>query len=173
VKDNALTRMWSVSAAALLAAALAALWVWPKLFGVEVHPIFGWAEAQSGAGWLEPGARWAVGGVAALIALLLLAPKTRLAAAWAALSLSLLFIIAHLTPWLGINIPSYAPLMEALAAGQTASQIEALGLSTDKGAHFTLAMINAGLAVIAIGAELALRRPKSPTLASVLAASPT
>jgi hypothetical protein len=132
-------------------------------------PIFGWAEAQSGVSWLEPGLRYAVGRIAAVIALLILVPRTRLIGAWSAFALSLAFIVAHLTPWLGVNIPAYTPLMEALAAGRTAEEIAAMGLKTDKGAHFTLAMINLGLAFVTIGAEKALRKPKPRTLVQTLA----
>jgi hypothetical protein len=161
--------MWSTSAGYLLVAALVGLWVWPKFFGVDIHPLFGWAEAQSGAGWLEPGLRYVVGAAAAVIALLVLLPRTRMIGGWAALGLSLLFIVAHLTPWLGVNIPSYGPLMEALASGRTAEDIAAMGLKTDRGAHFTLAMVNAGLAAIMLGAEYKLRRPRAPKLTHVLA----
>ena len=167
--ENALNRMWSVSAGVLLALSLLALWSWPKVFGVDTHPIFGWAEAQSGVSWLEPGLRYAIGAVAFVIAVLVLIPRTRLAGGWAALTLSVLFIAAHLTPWLGVNIPAYTPLMEALAAGRTAEEIAAMGLKTDKGAHMTLAFINAGLAVVMLGAEYAMRKPKPRSLRETLA----
>lgn len=169
MKQDALDEMWSTAGAAFLAMAMGALWVWPKFFGVEVHPIFGWAEALTGAGWLEPGLRYAVGAAAAVIVVLLLVPKTRLAGAWSALALSLLFIAAHLTPWLGVNIPNYGPLMEALEAGRNAEQIQAMGLKGDRGAHLTLALVNAGLAAITLGAEYKMRRPKPPTVRQVLA----
>lgn len=146
---------WSLTAAAMLAASLLALWVWPKFVGLTVHPIFGWAELQSGVGWLEPGARYAVGVLAGVLAILLVIKRTRLAAGYGALALSLAFMAFHLTPWLGINVPNYGPLMEALAAGRSAADIEALGLKGDRGAHFALAFVNAGLAIVVIGAELA------------------
>lgn len=158
--NNALDRMWSLAGAVLLAASLLALWVWPKFFGVEVHPIFGWAEALSGAGWLEPGARYAVGAVALAIAVAVLVPRTRLIGAYAGLALSMLFIIAHMTPWLGMHIPSYEPLMEALAAGMTADQIRAMNLPHDAGSHATLAIMNAIIAAVAIGGESAVRKSK-------------
>ncbi|HVI34422.1 hypothetical protein [Phenylobacterium sp.] len=145
---------FGLSGAVMLAMSLVALWVWPKFVGLDIHPIYGWAEAKSGVGWLEPGARYAVGIVAGVLALLLLVKRTRLAAAVGALVLSTAFIVAHLTPWLGINIPDYTPLMEALAAGRTAAEIEALGLKGDRGAHFAVALVNAGLAVLVIAAEL-------------------
>jgi hypothetical protein len=167
---NMLDRMWSTVAAVFLAMLMLALWVWPKFFGVEVHPIFGWAEAQTGAGWLEPGLRYVVGGAALLIALALFFDRTRLAAGWAAFALSLAFIIAHASPMLGVNIPSYEPLMAALAAGRTAAEIQAMGLPTDKGAHMTLAFINLGLAAVLLMAEHAMRKPEVPPLHRTLAA---
>jgi hypothetical protein len=146
---------FSLSGAVLLAASLLALWVWPKFVGLDIHPIFGWAEAQSGVAWLEPGARYAVGITAGVLAVLLLIKRTRLGAAVAALVLSLAFVVLHLPPWLGINIPDYTPLMEALAAGRTPAEIEALGLKGDRGAHFALALINASLAILVILADRA------------------
>jgi hypothetical protein len=103
------------------------------------------------------------------VAALVLLPRTRLIGAWLALALSFAFLVAHVTPMLGVNIPAYTPLMEALAAGRTAEEIAAMGLKTDKGAHFTLAMINAGLAAVTIAAEYALRKPKQRTLVQTLA----
>jgi hypothetical protein len=147
------SRIWSWAGATLLALSLVALWVWPKFVGVDIHPIFGWAEAQTGIAWLEPNARYVVGAIAGLLAIVLIVPKTRLWGAVGALTLSTVFIIAHLTPWLGWNIPNYGPLMEALAAGRTAAEIEALGLKGDRGAHLSLALINAGLAMVVLAAD--------------------
>jgi hypothetical protein len=160
MKANALDRMWSLSAAVLLVMSLAALWVYPKFFGVEIHPIFGWAELQSGVSWLEPQGRYVVGALAATMAILLLIPRMRMIGAGAALALSVAFIIAHMTPWLGWNIPNYTPVVEAIAAGRTAADIEAMGLKGDRGAHLTLAVINAGLAWMVLAAEMNLRKPQ-------------
>ncbi|MFN3513695.1 MAG: hypothetical protein ACK41C_11650 [Phenylobacterium sp.] len=157
---SSLDRMWSASGAVLLALSMGALWVWPKFMGLEVHPIFGWAEALTGLGWLEPGARWVIGGLAALIIVLLLIPASRMIGAWAAFTLSIAFVVAHFTPWLGVNIPNYGPLMDALAAGRSVEEIRAMGLKGDMGAHFTMALINAGLAVVTIGGEHAARAPR-------------
>lgn len=168
-----MNNIWSHTGAGLLAASLIGLWVWPKFMGLEIHPIFGWAEAQSGLTWLEPGARLAVGALAFGIAVLVLVPRVRLAAAWAALALSAAFSLAHLTPWLGINIPDYGPMMEALAKGWTAEQIQALGLKGDRGAHFTMALINLGLAAVTIGGELARRQPRTERAHRVMELSAT
>lgn len=167
------SNVWSFTGAGLLAASIVGLWVWPKFMGLEVHPIFGWAELQSGITWLEPGARLAVGALALIIAVLVLVPRTRLAASWAALALSLVFTFAHMTPWLGINIPDYGPLMEALAKGWTVEQIQALGLKGDRGAHFTMALINLGLAALTIGGELTRRQPTSGRVRRVMELSAT
>jgi hypothetical protein len=164
--------MWSTAGAVFLATSLVALWVWPKFFGVEVHPIFGWAEAQSGVSWLEPGARYVVGGLALTIAIAVLVPRTRLIGAYAGLALSVLFLLAHATPWLGMSIPAYTPLMEALAAGYTADQIRAMNLPTDVGGHATLAITNAILAGIAIFGEISVRKAeRQPLQTGVYAAS--
>jgi hypothetical protein len=153
------SRVWSWGGAVLLVASLVTLWVWPKFVGVDIHPIFGWAEARTGIAWLEPNGRYAVGVAAALIAVLVILPRTRFAGAVAALGLSTLFVLAHMTPALGWNIPNYGPLMEALAAGRTAAEIQAMGLKGDMGAHLSLALINAGLAVLVMVAD----RAKAPT----------
>lgn len=166
--NNYMERMWSLTAAVLLAITMLALWVWPKFFGVEIHPIFAWAEMQSGIAWLEPNARWAVGSLALVIAVCLLIKPIRMQAAYAALILSLAFTAAHLTPWLGWNIPNYTPLMDAFAAGATASDVEAMGLKGDRGAHLSLALVNGALAFMVVMLERNLRKPK-PTRRSVLA----
>jgi len=153
------SRVWSWGGDVVLALSLVTLWVWPKFVGVDIHPIFGWAEAQTGIAWLEPNARYAVGALAALLAVLVIVPRTRFSGAVGALTLSAVFVVAHMTPWLGWNIPNYGPLMEALAAGRTAAEIEAMGLKGDRGAHLSLALINAGLAVLVLAADR-LREPK-------------
>lgn len=152
--------IWSWSGAVLLAASLMALWVWPKFIGVDIHPIFGWAEALSGATWLEPGGRYAFGVLVGVLAILVVIPATRVWGAALALAVSAAVVALHVTPWLGLDIPAYGPLMAALAAGMSAEQILALGLPTDRGAHFTLALVNAGLAAIVLGAEAARRQPR-------------
>ncbi|MCR5874781.1 hypothetical protein LRS10_11750 [Phenylobacterium sp. J426] len=126
-------KLWSVSGAAMLAISLVAFWVWPKFAVGDVHPIFGWAEARTGAGWLDPTGRYIFGVAAAALAVLLVLRPTRLAAAGVTLAVSLGFVVLHLTPWLGWNIPDYGPLTAALAAGQAVAEIEALGLKGDRG----------------------------------------
>lgn len=152
--------IWSWSGAALLATSLVALWVWPKFVGVDVHPIFGWAEAQTGATWLEPTGRYVFGFVAGILAIMVIVPRTRTLGAILALALSLAVLGLHVTPWLGLDIPAYGPLMDALAAGRTAEEIRAMQLPTDKGAHFTLAFVNAGLAGITMGAQMIRKQPR-------------
>lgn len=151
-------RLWSATGAVLLAISLLALWVWPKFFGVDIHPIFGWMEAQSGIAWLEPGGRYAFAVAALALAVLLLWERTRLVAAASALVVSVLFVGLHASPWLGLDIPAYEPLMNALSQGLTAAEIQALNLPTDRAAHFTLALTNAGLAAMTVLAQLSSRR---------------
>lgn len=149
------SRVWSWGGATLLALSILSLWVAPKFFGADIHPIFGWAEARTGVEWLEPNGRYVVGVIAALLAVMVILPKARLAGSIGALVLSALFIGAHLTPWLGWNIPNYGPLMDALAAGKSVAEIEAMGLKGDMGAHLSVALINAGLAILVLAAEKA------------------
>lgn len=152
--------LWSWSCAVLLAASLLSLWVAPKFIGVDIHPIFGWAEALSGQTWLEPGGRYAFGILMGVLAVAVVIPRSRRLAAIAALATSAVVTGLHLTPWLGLYVPAYGPLMEALAAGRTAQEILAMNLPTDRGAHFTLALVNLGLAAIVVGADAVRERPQ-------------
>lgn len=152
-------KMWAISSAGLLALSMIAFWVWPKFSG-DFHPVFGWAEAQSGVGWLDPLGRQAVGGIAVLIAFLLLVPRTRLFGAYAGFALSLAYMAFHLTPWLGVTLPDYGPMAATLQAGGTAADVAALGTKGDGGMWFAVAMTHATLALMAIVAERNLRKPQ-------------
>ena len=162
-----LNKMWSWSAAVILAALMALLWVYPKLMaGLDVHPVLGWAEARSGVSFFDPGLRYLSGAVAAASVLLLLFPRTRLAGAVGAFVVSLFYFVLHNTPWLGLNVPEYGALMSALAAGRTAAEIEALGLTHDYSGHMVLAFTNLILAGMVLAVELTMRRQareKKPT----------
>lgn len=150
------TKMWSWSAGVLTALMMIGVWVWPKfLMGLDVHPIFGWLEANAQLGWIEPGARWVFGAVALLVAVAVVLPKTRVPGAIVALVMSIGFMVLHFTPLLGFEIPSYEPLMAALANGATAAEIEAMGLRTDRSGHFTAAFTIGALALITWLAEKA------------------
>jgi hypothetical protein len=169
--NSYMQKMWSLTAAGILALSVVAMWVWPKVFGGGVHPIMGWAELQSGAEWLYPVGRWGFGILAAITVVLLLISRTRMIGGWAALALSLTYVVLHSTPWLGWNIPEYGPLGEALAAGRSLAEIQAMNLGTDYGAHGTLTLVLAVLAGMVILAERTLRQPKPPKQTSVNLAS--
>lgn len=164
-------KMWSLTAALILAASVVAMWVWPKFFGGGPHPIMGWAELNSGAAWLYPVGRWGFAALAAIAVALLVIPRTRMIGGWTALALSVTYMVLHSTPWLGWNIPEYGPLTEALAAGRSLAEIQAMNLGTDYGAHGTLTMVLAVLAGMVIIAERTLRKPKPPRQTSVNLAS--
>jgi len=169
--NSYMQKMWSLTSALILAAGLVAIWVWPKVFAGGTHPIMGWAELRSGAEWLYPVGRWGLGALAAVAVVLLILPRTRMIGGWTALMLALAYVVLHSTPWLGWNIPEYGPLSEALTAGRSLAEIEAMNLGTDYGAHGTLALILATLAGMVIFAERALRTPPAPRQTSVNLAS--
>jgi hypothetical protein len=157
-----LDKMWSWSSAWILAALMAAAWVWPKLVaGLDVHPVLGYVEARSGVAMFDPQLRYVIGGVVAVSALALLIPRTRLVGAVGALLVSLFYFGLHLSPWLGSDVPQYGPLMQALEAGRTAEQIAALGLRTDRAAHLSLVTFNIVLAAMVLTFEVKFRRGKA------------
>lgn len=154
-----LDKMWSWSAAVILAGLMALLWVYPKLMaGLDVHPVLGWAEARSGISFFDPGVRYVTGALAAVSVALLIFPRTRLIGAIGAFVVSLFYFVLHNTPWLGLNVPEYNALMSALEAGRTAAEIEALGLTHDYSGHMVLAFTNLILAGMVLGVELTMRK---------------
>ena len=124
-----------------------------KFFGFDPNPVFGLIEARSGIGLFEPGVRYLVAVVELAAAVLVVWPRTRMRGAQLGLLVALGAIAFHLSPWLGWQVPSLAPLSEALARGLTAAQIDALNLGTDHGAMFLLAVTIAALAAASIFVE--------------------
>lgn len=163
-------KMWAITGAGLLAISMIVFWVWPKFFN-DFHPVFGWAEAQAGAAWLDPIGRYVAGAAAAVTVVLLLVPKTRLLGAWAGLGISVAYMVFHMTPWLGVSIPDYDAMARTLQAGGTAADVTALGLKGDNGAHFSIALTNAVLAGIAVVAERGLRKPRPQRAAGLYASA--
>lgn len=150
---------WAMTWAGLLALSMFGFWVWPKFFH-EFHPVFGWAEARTGVGWIDPVGKTATGALAAVTAVMLLFGRTRLIAGWLALAISVAYMIWHLTPWLGVTLPDYGPMAEVLGGGGTAADVLALGLKGDGGLWFAVALTNAVLAAAVIPSENARRRPR-------------
>lgn len=156
---------WAWTWAGLLGVSMTLFWIWPKFFH-EFHPVFGWAEAQSGLGWLDPVGKTATGLLALASVLMLVVGRTRLAGAWLALALSAAYLIFHLTPWVGVSLPDYGPMAQVLGSGGTAADVLALGLKGDGGMWFAVALTNAVLAVALIPAETARRKPRAPRTAA-------
>ena len=72
-----------------------------------------------------------------------------------ALALSAVAIVLHLSPWLGVQLPQGAAVSQALAPGHSLAETNAMGLPTDKGAMFLLAVAIAILSVGSIVVEKA------------------
>lgn len=132
----------------LTLAVLLLIVVFLQVSGPTPNPIFGLIAARSHIALFEPWARYLV----ALLEVVALAgvvyPKTRARGALLALALSLVAIILHLSPWLGVALPQGAAVSQALAAGKSAADIAAMNLPTDKGGMFLLAL---AIAVLSAG----------------------
>jgi len=74
-------------------------------FGAE-NIVFETLASRSGISLFEPGVRIATGIAEIGTALLLLLPRTRLFGALAAVGIVGGAIVFHLSPWLGINVPT-------------------------------------------------------------------
>lgn len=152
-----LNRMWSVTSALMLAGLIAWMWAYPKLIaGYEIHPVFGWSEALSGFGFMDPYVRWVAGAVAAAALVLLLIGRTRLMGAYLAAGLSAFYVMLHATPWLGGALPAHDVLVSGLQAGLSVEQIRAAGRLED--VHVIMSLVNGMLAGVIIAAELGRRR---------------
>ena len=152
-----LNRMWSVTSALMLAGLIAWMWAYPKLIaGYEVHQVFGWSEALSGLGFMDPYVRWVAGAVAAAALVMLLIGKTRLIGAYLAAGLSAFYVVLHATPWLGPAIPAHDVLVNGLQMGLSAEQIRAAARLDD--VHIIMSLVNGMLAGVIIASELGRRR---------------
>jgi hypothetical protein len=119
-----------------------------QLSGPTPNPIFGLIAARSHIPLFEPYARYLVVLLEAVALLGVVYPKTRSRAAILALVVSLGAIVLHLSPWLGVQLPQGAAVSQALAAGKSAADIDAMNLPTDKGGMFLLAL---AIAVLSAG----------------------
>lgn len=99
------------------------------------HVIFSTLAENSGFALFEPTLRLAFGMIEVLAMLLLLVPPLRKAGAWLTSVCCVLLIVAHVSPWLGIELP------EAGAPSQT-----------DAGSAFylTVACLTASLLLLAV-----------------------
>lgn len=91
----------------VLSLALAAGFVFfgVQKFGAE-NIVFETIAERSGISFFEPGVRMFTGIAELVTALLLIMPKTRLTGSLAGLGLLVGAIGFHLSPWLGINVPT-------------------------------------------------------------------
>jgi hypothetical protein len=119
-----------------------------QMTGPIPNPIFGMIAARSHIGLFEPWGRYLVALVEVVAIGMVLWPRTRSQGAILALAVTLGAIALHLSPWLGVQIEQGPAVAQALAHGRTASEIDALGLSTDKGGLFMLCL---AIAVLAAG----------------------
>lgn len=129
--------------------------VYQALTGPTPNAIFGMIALRSGLHAVEPYGRYLVCGLQLLAAVLAIVPATRRRGAWLALVLSLTAIMLHLSPWLGLQLPQGAAVSQALVQGRSLADINAMGLPTDKGAMFLLAVAIAILSISSIFLERA------------------
>lgn len=124
------------------------------LSGSTPNAIFGMIALRSGIHAAEPYGRYAVTVLQLLAVVLVIIPKTRTPGAALALVLSLAAVVLHLSPWLGVNLPQGPAVSQALAQGRSLADINAMGLPTDKGAMFLLAV---AIAILSAGTILVER----------------
>ena len=122
--------------------------VFLQLTGPTPNPVFGLLAAKSHIGLFEPYGRYLVAllEVAAIVGVVY--PRTRSQGALLGLIVALLAIVMQLSPWLGVQLPQGAAVSQALAQGRSAADIAAMGLPTDKGGMFLLAL---AIAVLSAG----------------------
>lgn len=123
------------------------------LLGPEPNGLFGLMALKSGAPQMATTGRYAVCGVQLLAVGLLLIPRVRQLGALLGLAVSIGAVVAHLTPWLGVNLPHLDALNTALSAGATLEEIGRL--PTDRGGLFLLALASVVLAAATLMIERA------------------
>lgn len=119
-----------------------------QMTGATPNPVFGLIAARSHISLFEPYGRYLVVALEAAAVALAVWPRTRRQGAILALVVSLSAIALHLSPWLGVQLPQGPAVSQALAQGRSAADIAAMGLPTDKGGMFLLAL---AIAVLAAG----------------------
>jgi hypothetical protein len=132
----------------LTLAVLLLIVAYQALSGPTPNAIFGMIALRSGIHAFEPYGRYAVSGLQLLAVLLVVIPMTRRRGAMLALALAFAAIVLHLSPWLGVDLAQGPAVSQALAEGHTVAEINAMGLPTDKGAMFLLAV---AIAILSAG----------------------
>jgi hypothetical protein len=145
---------WALALA--FAAALIFLVGLPKFIGPEPNPIFALIAGRTGLSLFEPYLRYATGAAELVAAILLVIPRTRFYGAMLAGAVTLGAIGFHLSPFLGVQIPQMDQLVPLLQAGRSVAEIDAMGLPTDGGMLFAIALVFLGTAA----ALLWLERPR-------------
>jgi len=125
------------------------------------NPVFGLIAARSHIALFEPWARYLVVLIEAVALIGVIYPKTRSRGAMLSLVVALGAIVLHLSPWLGVQLPQGPAVSQALAQGRSAADIAAMGLPTDKGGMFLLALAIAVLSGGTIFVERAKVRAMS------------
>jgi hypothetical protein len=118
------------------------------LSGPTPNAIFGMIALRSGIHFAEPYGRYIVSTLQLLAVVLTIIPMTRTRGAGLALVLSVAAIVLHLSPWLGVQLFQGPDVSQALAQGRSVAEINAMGLPTDKGAMFLLAV---AIAILSAG----------------------
>jgi hypothetical protein len=141
---------------AITAAVLLLFVVYEQLLGPTPNPVFGLVAVRSGIAFFEPWGRYATA-LAELVAIgLVLWPRTRARGAMLALAITVVAIAMHLSPWLGIAVPRADEVASVAGRGWSDAEIFAMGLPTDQGAMFLLALFIAGLSGAIIAVERAV-----------------
>jgi hypothetical protein len=132
-----------------------------QLSGPTPNPVFGLIAARSHIGLFEPWGRYLVV-LAEVVAIAgVVYPRTRSRGALLGLIVALGAIVLHLSPWLGMQLPQGSAVSQALAQGRSAADIAAMGLPTDKGGMFLLAV---AIAILS-GGTLLVERAKVQAIA--------
>lgn len=119
-----------------------------QMTGYVPNPVFGMIAARSHISVFEPYGRYMVAVLEVAAVALAVWPRMRRQGAILALVVSLTAIALHLSPWLGVQVIQGPAVSQALAQGRSAADIAAMGLPTDKGGMFLLAL---AIAVLAAG----------------------
>lgn len=126
-----------------------------QLLGPSPNPVFGLVAMRSGVALFEPWARYATALAEIAAIALVLWPRMRSRGAMLALTIAVVAIAFHLSPWLGIAVPRADAVAQAAAQGRSAAEVFAMQLPTDKGAMFLLALIVAILSAVTVALERA------------------
>jgi hypothetical protein len=112
------------------------------------NPVFGLIAARSHIGLFEPWGRYLAVVLETVAIVGVVVPKSRSQGALLALVVAVGAVAMHLSPWLGVQLAQGPAVSEALAHGRSGAEIAAMGLPTDKGGMFLLAL---AIAVLSAG----------------------